>query len=92
MAAIDDAYTELSAIAALCCEATGEERGTRSALECAREALALARRYDARELLRCNRCGEWMCVTGKNVFVGRVVPVRSGNAPKPPARPGKPKP
>ncbi len=24
--------------------------------------------------------------------VGRVVPVRSGNAPKPPARPGKPKP
>lgn len=24
--------------------------------------------------------------------VGRVVPVQSGNAPKPPARPGKPKP
>jgi hypothetical protein len=31
------------------------------------------RRYDARELLRCNRCGEWMCVTGKNVFGGSVV-------------------
>lgn len=39
MAAIHEMARELTEIARLCCEATGETRGTRSALECVTAAL-----------------------------------------------------
>ena len=58
MAAIHEMASELHEIARLCCEATGEERGLRSALECVRAALEELRRYDVRELLRCPECGD----------------------------------
>ena len=56
MAAIHEMARELHEIARLCCEATGEERGLRSALECVRAALEELRRYDVREMLRCPEC------------------------------------
>lgn len=49
MAAIHDMAAELHTIAALCCEATGEERGLRSALECVEAALAEAELARLRE-------------------------------------------